>query len=476
MGAFDKIIDNPMSASTYDSSNATGSSVSNEATSWINNSTATGSNGSAESSKYKSSIIGYTLNLDYNEKVGSYGSYLYKNFVTKFKEDISSALNIPINRIEVDSIKPGSVIVNFSFLPDATSSLTIQDITAAFIDAIRDTSSPIYSGSITRSTNSSVIPQTNVRLYSDSSSSSSSGSSSSGSSSSGLVTLAQLKDLVTRINVEITRLNSSGTVDPIVTQRVDTFNTIRLSVTEIIRKVESGEMNESDIPITRSSYDRFLPVMSNPNSQIPNILNSGGMSSTLNSLFPLYNSGDVGGTELVRSIFDKYAKNFLNNMSWDVNVRYTGNTEQEVAKNIANSIGKSVIGTSASTSSDTGNTYGQAPPTQYRGMFDSVVNNNRSTGTTGSVSSGSSNMKSGGTMVPAKLDWKTRSRQICEQITRRGLNQYDYGCMKDDKSVSETFSFRGYAKMICNRLSTNYDPGIPELCGCPPPTWDGWRG
>jgi hypothetical protein len=55
------------------------------------------------------------------------------------------------------------------------------------------------------------------------------------------------------------------------------------------------------------------------------------------------------------------------------------------------------------------------------------------------------------------------------------MNSYDFGCMKDTSAVSENFSYRGYAKMICSRLATNYDPSIPELCGCPPPTWPGWR-
>jgi hypothetical protein len=29
--------------------------------------------------------------------------------------------------------------------------------------------------------------------------------------------------------------------------------------------------------------------------------------------------------------------------------------------------------------------------------------------------------------------------------------------------------------MICNRLSTVYDSSVPELCGCPPTDWCGWR-
>jgi hypothetical protein len=74
------------------------------------------------------------------------------------------------------------------------------------------------------------------------------------------------------------------------------------------------------------------------------------------------------------------------------------------------------------------------------------------------------------------FDWKERAKQICSQIKMRELNPYEFGCLKDENSVrQENFSWRGYAKMVCSRLGTVYDPSIPELCGCPPPSWIGWR-
>jgi hypothetical protein len=42
-------------------------------------------------------------------------------------------------------------------------------------------------------------------------------------------------------------------------------------------------------------------------------------------------------------------------------------------------------------------------------------------------------------------------------------------------SVGPNFSWRGYSKMVCSRIATIYDTGAPEACGCPPPTWAGWR-
>ena len=453
----------------------TGPTGSNPLFNMMNATGPTGATGS-DSRALKSTIEGLKINLDYST-LGAVGSATYNQFVNSFITDIARSLNIPTNRIRVESLLPGSIIVNFIITPGTPNA---QELAILLITLIRNTSSSLYSGTITRSIDSTVIPTTSNTFVTDpppadTGSTGDGGGGGSGGSAlpNAPASLYQLRDLVRRINVEITRLKRSGTSDPIITKRVDLLNDVRLSVVEIIRQVENSEMEEIDIPILQSSYYAFLPIMSNLNSPLPNIIKKSGLSDVFNSLFPLYGAGDISGAQLARSIFDQYTGDFLNNMSWNLNLKYTGKAETDIAKEIASGLGKSVIGTAPSTSTDTGNTFGEAPSTEYRGMFDSLVKqqvegpagHTGHTGHTGVMNT-----------PPSKLDWKTRSRQICEQITRRGLNQYDYGCMKDTKSVSETFSFRGYAKMICNRLSTNYDPGIPELCGCPPPTWAGWRG
>ena len=55
------------------------------------------------------------------------------------------------------------------------------------------------------------------------------------------------------------------------------------------------------------------------------------------------------------------------------------------------------------------------------------------------------------------------------------MNPKDFGCLGNNEYVSENFSWRGYAKMVCTRLGTSYDTGLPETCGCPPSTWSGWK-
>jgi hypothetical protein len=73
------------------------------------------------------------------------------------------------------------------------------------------------------------------------------------------------------------------------------------------------------------------------------------------------------------------------------------------------------------------------------------------------------------------LDWKGRTKQICEQVRRRGLDPQDFGCLKETDEVSENYSWRGHAKMVCSRLDSTPDPALPQTCGCPPVNWGGWN-
>jgi hypothetical protein len=76
---------------------------------------------------------------------------------------------------------------------------------------------------------------------------------------------------------------------------------------------------------------------------------------------------------------------------------------------------------------------------------------------------------------PAHFDWKQRSKEIEDQIKKRGLKPTDFGIMPDGTKVSNDFSWKGYARMICTRLQATMDPALPVTCGCPPMDWKGWR-
>ena len=73
------------------------------------------------------------------------------------------------------------------------------------------------------------------------------------------------------------------------------------------------------------------------------------------------------------------------------------------------------------------------------------------------------------------FNWKRRVQEITENIRRVNMDPADFGCLERGAVVSPEFSWRGHAKMICSRLASAADPGIPEQMGCPPVSRKGWR-
>jgi len=317
---------------------------------------------------------------------------------------------------------------------------------------------------------------------------------SSGSTGSpgGNISLAQLKTLGVNISAFITQLENSGTINAIINQRINVLKIILRQVLDYQTQVETGRMNAANIPITYSDYRRFLPFVdindptTNMNNPLPHLLNATGASASLSNLFPFFFSGDISGAQLARELFEKYAKNLFTDVGYDVNVKLNkkSDTERKVAEEVARALANGTLGKNSKLAFDDegdedGDTNGKAP-SSITGMFNSIIQaiTGQTLGQISSEGSGSSSLKitrNSPPSAPGHFNWKDRSKEICDQIIKRGLNAYDYGCLNNPDDVSENFSYRGYARMICARLETNYDPSVPGLCGCPPPTWPGWR-
>jgi hypothetical protein len=237
--------------------------------------------------------------------------------------------------------------------------------------------------------------------------------------------------------------------------------------------------------------------MTNMNTAVPDLIKQSGMSSFLNSLFPKFSVGDISGSVIGKAMFDAYAKDFFNNLSWDVGLSYKGKAEQDIARNNAAAAADTLASSTSGESYDdrmaanpahvntahaakahgpSGNT---APNSSYRGLLSSVVASETGmTPTYVSAGMGGAPDVSGKAAPgpPSTFDWKERSKQICAQIVARGMDPNDFGCLADpDKMNRESFSWRGYTRMVCDRLNTVYDTSVPFLCGCPPQTWPGWR-
>lgn len=289
---------------------------------------------------------------------------------------------------------------------------------------------------------------------------------------SNRASLNDLEDLIGKINSSVLVLSSSGTNDPVVQRRITLLNEVKSSVNNIITDVQSGRKSESEIPIKRDAYLSFLRTIKDTNSPLPKLLDTSGLPSGLSDLFPQ----DISGSNLLKY----YADMLLKGLSWDINLSYTGNNEVELSKSLANQF-----------SSILSQSYLQNPPPMYsglvddRGEFASVITDlqngtnppklKQSIPTPIAPPKPITTTSTPKSTAPVKFDWHERANFICESIKKREMNPDDFGCLKPEQYVSENFSWRGYAKMICNRLATSYDSGLPELCGCPDASWKGWR-
>ena len=260
----------------------------------------------------------------------------------------------------------------------------------------------------------------------------------------------------------------SGTTDPIILQRIAKLEATKKILIDIITKVENGQMREADIPITIAAYNNFLPALTSSSTALPQLISDWGLNSVLNSLFPVYGTGSVNGAQLSKDFFNKYASNFMKNISWDLNITSTSDAETQIAEQLAKgALGEKNV-----------NQRGNNTAEKHKNWHEEnnyEDNDAQWANSTKQKTIQSTQATAPPKYAPVKLNWKERSQQICDQISKRGLNPYDFGCMKNTDQVNESFSYRGYARMICNRLGTHYDPGVPELCGCPPASWPGWK-
>ena len=285
------------------------------------------------------------------------------------------------------------------------------------------------------------------------------------------ITVDQLNTLSTKLSVEIARLLASGSTDPVIKARTSAFTKVRQSIDDINSRIKNGTLDPKAIPIMTKDYQNFLPALGSNSAGIAGILSKSG-NTTLSSLFNSYDMGDISGSEVAAALFERYADELLKGLSYKVTVGYTSpndvSKEQAIASAWSSKRAFAALDTEGGTSS------GILHPglDGFRGDFDKTV---RSLDIVGFSDSGSVRPPAKAPTEIGSFDWKERADQITENIRRARLNPADYGCLDRGAQVSADYSWRGHAKMVCSRLATNADPGIPEQMGCPPVSWKGWR-
>ncbi len=298
-------------------------------------------------------------------------------------------------------------------------------------------------------------------------------------------TLSDLKSARTRMQAEVARLSGGGSGDPVINARINSINMMIADLTEIITKVENNTLLEIEIPIFKDELAQVFNVIGDTNQRLPGISTNSLPPEVLNMLPPGMEN-DAESQALIRGLADKYLGDFLKGTSVELKlgarVKYTSDNEARAGgggNTYAAFFGPLATGQDSQIASQTmqGTQYdgtpngnellsassstGLIPTSDGRDVTDPYAYDPRDGFRKPSTASG--------------FDWKTRAKEICENARKSGLNPADFGCMPEGTTVSPTFSWRGYARTICNRLQTHYYTGTAEACGCPPLNWPGWN-
>lgn len=280
--------------------------------------------------------------------------------------------------------------------------------------------------------------------------------------SKDVASVQDLTDFISRIQGEILRLSTSGTTDITTNKRVSALTELKNNVQGIINKVNSKSMNVTEIPVLKSDIDKAFPVNGHPSYPLPQIINSLKLPAGLANALPANLQKDPETTQQIGALLDKYADQIINGISATFSVTYTSPNEiQANAEQNANHSANSTVDKSGFPSiADLNN----VSNSKFIPADSGVPVTDRLAPTPLDAGRG-----------PSHFDWKQRTKEIESQVKKRGLKPSDFGIMPEGTKVSDDFSWKGYARMICNRLQATTDPALGVTCGCPPMDWKGWR-
>jgi hypothetical protein len=271
-----------------------------------------------------------------------------------------------------------------------------------------------------------------------------------------IATPKDLEDFIARLSAEILRLSASGTTDPVINARIVALTQMKTNVQTIIDQVQTGALMPVEIPIMKKDIDNAFPILGKLDQPLPQVIRTLGLPPGLANLLPANIQNDPNTVREINKLVDKYADTIVNGVSASFSVKYTSPREAEKARAMASTIDKTGFPSMADLDNACNTKFvpdgGPAPVT------DRLAPTPQDAG-----------------RGPSQFDWKARAKEIENQVRKRGLNPKDFGIMEQGGKVSNDFSWKGYARMICTRLQTTMDPGLPETCGCPPLDWSGWR-
>jgi hypothetical protein len=271
-----------------------------------------------------------------------------------------------------------------------------------------------------------------------------------------VATPEELKTFVSKLQAEIIKLSASGTTDPNTNARIVALTNLRSNIQTILDQVNIKALLPSEIPVMKKDIENAFPVIGDMNQPIPEIIKRMGLPPWLANLLPANVQNDPAMVRQINKLIDDYADTIVNGVSASFAVKYTSPRQLEQAMARQSSLCKTGFPSVADLENVSNNKF--MPYGGNQAVTDPLAQKPMEAG-----------------RGPSHFDWKQRSKEIADQIKKRGLNPDDFGVMKTNERVSNEFSWKGYAFMMCTRLQATMDPALPETCGCPPMDWKGWN-
>jgi len=270
-------------------------------------------------------------------------------------------------------------------------------------------------------------------------------------------TLDDLNKFVVRISSEILRLSASGTTDPVIQARITALTEMRSNVQTIISQVQTGALLPVQIPIMKDDIDNALKNLGKPSEPLPQIIKTLGLPAGLANLLPSNIQNDPNTVQQINNLINTYGQKIIDAVTASFAVNYA-NPQSADSKTTIDTTGFPSV---ADLNNVSNNKFIPVAVSGDTPVTDRLAPTPMDAG-----------------RGPSHFDWKTRAKEIEDQIKKRGLNPKDFGITPSigtSQTVSNEFSWKGYTRMICTRLQATMDPGLPESCGCPPMDWNGWR-
>ena len=276
----------------------------------------------------------------------------------------------------------------------------------------------------------------------------------------------ELQLLQNKTYAAILALSASGTTDPIVQARIKNLQGMYSKTTDIISKLEKGAMKPDEVPYYSQDIKVIIPKLGDPKSTLMD-LSAQGSGEKLDMVEQQL--AKYVGNENAKSVFKDIRKNGIFRVNVGLDLGYNTNLPNDMGtKPLVLNRDFQIDGTGAfdpnlSNNNPAMSNIKPSESVTMDGPYDNTMSG------MDDRAEAISNRKS-----PSRLDWKKRVTDICAQVKLRGLDPLDFGCIPDGTKVSPAYSWRGHAKMVCGRLASTVDPGLPATCGCPPVNWKGW--